>query len=591
MKSKIKTKHVQKETKAKKFYWRNLMYLAIYWLSDTPLPEIAILTSFILSRWWLNSDFSYPSEIWLPIIMFSVVATIAFYGYRLIFGKGSAAHLAAILLTYSFYGYNFIHDSKAGSITLKAIPQQFKTELSESILLGILIVLLAGAIAWLIRKALHSYPILQRVQPYKVLLFAVVFIFGIQAARGVERYWDMRKELSYHYPAPTAAQTGSIKSKPDIYYLLYDRYGNKDQLKHNFDFDNSDIYKFLGSKGFVNRTDAFSNYPFTMSSVPSTMAMNYFPEFEQKFGTQGKWQSAYAYRSVLNNPPVAQILKQNGYQYNQLSSWWDFSRVGIKADTNPTISFRLRAFGGHFYLTDLQRDIVHKSILSPWLKKGVSVGDKAVLKYDLDRNPRENFESQMGALRTIAGRSDKSSPNYTFAHILAPHPPYLFAADGSWPAYDGEANDNGVDEAVKYVNEAKYVNSQIKSLVNYIQQNDPGAVIVIQADEGPYPKQFRGDITIDNYYDPLKLPLDKMQQKFGVFASYYLPNAPAGNAAQIHASVNTFRVVLNSYLGYDFPLLPDCNFAAGDKFSIYNYTLVTEKLKNQPAPADCQKYK
>jgi hypothetical protein len=320
--------------------------------------------------------------------------------------------------------------------------------------------------------------------------------------------------------------------------------------------------------------------------------MNYFPQFQQKFGNPNKWQSAFPYRSVFNNPPVAQVLKQNGYQYNQLSSWWDFSRVNIKADTNPDESFRLTLLGKHLYLTDLQRDIIYKSILSPWLKKGIGSGDHAVLKYDLDRNPRENFEAQMDSLRRIAGRADKTTPQFNFAHILAPHPPYLFAANGSWPSYDGEANDNGVDETVKYTNEVKYVNGQIKQLVSYIQSNDPGAAIIIQADEGPYPKQFRGEITASNFYDPLKLPLDKMKQKFGVMASYYLPGvAPEQTKAQINSSVNTFRFVLNNYLGYNMPMLPDCNFSVGDKFNIYNYTLVTDKLKGQSAPSECGQYK
>jgi len=590
-----KTKEGNKKAPAKKvkpIFWRNLFYQTVYWVADTPLPEIAILSSFILSRWWLNSDFSYPFEVWLPIIMFGIVATIAYYGFRAIFGKGSAAHLAAILVSYSFYGYSFLHDSKFGSTALKIIPHSFRTELTESIFLGVLFIVLAGIIAWLIRWLLHHYPNMQRLQPYKVLLFAVVFIFGIQAVRGIERYSQMRKELSFHYPAPNTAKTAAATSKPDVYYLLFDRYGNEDQLKKNFNFDNSDIYKFLGSKGFTNREAAYANYPFTMSSVPSTMAMNYFPQFEQMFSKDGDWESAFPYRSVLNNPPIAQYFKANGYQYNQLSSWWDFTRVGIKADSNPTESFRLSVFGKNFYLTDLQRDIVHKSILSPWLKKGISIGKHPVLKYDLDRNPRENFEAQMSSLRTIAGRADKSTPQYSFAHILAPHPPYLFNKDGSWPSYDGEANDNGVDETVKYTNEAAYVNNQMKSIVSYIQLHDPKAAIVIQADEGPYPKQFRGDITAQNFYDPLKLPLDKMQQKFGVFASYYLPGGASTDAAkQINASVDTFRVVLNNYLGYDLPLLPDCHFATGDKFQIYNYTLVNDKLPDQKDPAQCSQYK
>jgi hypothetical protein len=591
MEKPIKKRAKKARSKRKPIFWRNIMYEVIYRLADTPLPEIIFISSFVLSRWWLNSDFSYPSEIWLPIILFSILASIAFYGYRAIFGKGSAAHLAALLVSYGFYSYSFVHDSWAGKHTVKIIPSHFRTDFAQAVLLGLLMIVLAGLASFVVRKLINHFTILRNLQAYKVLLFAVVFIFGIQAVRYVDRYLQIRNELSYHYPAPSVAKSSAASGKkPDVYYLLFDRYGNPGQLKANFNFDNSDIENFLTDKGFVNRPDAFANYPFTMSSVSSTMAMNYFPQFKSMFSKDSDWQSAFPYRSVLNDPPVAQIFKQNGYQYNLLSSWWDFTRVNIKADSNPDISFRLNVFGAHFYLTDIQRDMFNKSILSPLLKKGISSGKTPILKYDLDRNPRENFEAQMSSLRDIAGRSDKSAPQFSFAHILAPHPPYLFNKDGSWPSYDGEANDNGVDESVKYVNEATYVNSQIKSLVNGIQGKDPGAVIVIQADEGPYPKQFRGDLTPTHYYDPLGLPLDKLQQKFGVMASYYMPGVDPSQVKQIDASVDAFRFVLNNYLGYQMPMLPDCNFSSGDKFKIYNYTLVTDKIKGHAAPTSCQQY-
>jgi hypothetical protein len=588
----LKTKNKKNAKRSKPIFWQNLMYETIYRVVDTPLPEIVFISTFILSRWWLNSDFSYPSEIWLPIIMFSLLGSIAFYGFRAVFGKGAAAHFAALLTTYSFYGYSFIHDSTLGSAAVKIIPSKFRTSFIQSVLLGILIILISALAAFAVRKLINRFTYLKNLQIYKVLLFAVIFIFGIQAFRGLERYLEIRKELSYHYPAPDfqKSSTAGLISKPDIYYLLFDRYGSEEQLQANFNYDNSDIMNYLSSKGFINRPNAYANYPFTMSSVPSTLAMNYFPQFEQKFGQDGRWQSGFPYRTIFNDPPVAQILKQNGYKYNQLSSWWDFTRVGIKADSNPTQSFRLSIFGAHLYLTDLQRDIMFKSILSPWLKKGISSGSTPIIKYDLDRNPRENFEAQMKSIKDIAGRTNKSGPQFSFAHILAPHPPYLFAADGSWPSYDGEANDNGVDESVKYVNETKHVNSQIKELVRYIQRNDPNAVIVIQADEGPYPKQFRGEITASNYYDPLKLPIDKMKQKFSVMASYYMPGLNEEQTKQLNSSVNTFRVVLNNYMGYSMPMLPDCNFSTGDKFNIYNYTLVSEKIKGQPAPASCRQY-
>ena len=307
------------------------------------------------------------------------------------------------------------------------------------------------------------------------------------------------------------------------------------------------------------------------------------------FKKSGDWQSAAPYRSILNNPPIAQILKQNGYSYNQVSSWWDFTRVGIQADSQPTKSFRLQAPGADYYLSDVQRDIINKSVLSPWLKKGLSIGSWPLAKYDLTRNPQQNFESQMSALKNLAARPDKTQPQFSFAHVLVPHDPYIFAADGTTPAYDSNRTDNGADETIKYTNQVTYLNQRIKDLIGYIRTKSPGAIIVIQADEGPYPKEFRYKLEPGHYYDPAKLSLDKMKQKFSTLTSYYLPGVDA-NEKTVESNVDIFRYILNRYLGYSLEMLPDCHFSTGDKFTIYSYEDVTDKLTGQPTPQACGKY-
>jgi hypothetical protein len=584
---------IKKKTKKDKpIFWHNLFYETVYRLADTPLPEITFASALILARWWLNSDFSYPNELVIPIVMFGLLGSVIFYIYRIFFGKGSAAHMASILLLYGFYGYSYIHDSFLGSHFLKIIPSKLRTELTSSVFLAVLMALLAGAVAWLLRTLIHRHKTLSNFQPYKILLFAVVFLFAIQFIRCGERYLSIRKELSYHYPSENLPKptSPSNQAKPDIYYLLFDRYTNSDVLKTNFNYDNSDFLNFLSSQGFINRQPAYSNYPFTTPSVSSTMAMNYLAPLKNTFGNDGEWQTLFPYRSILNDPPIAQTLKQNGYSYNKLSSWWDFTRLRVKADSSPTKSFRLNVLGMHFYLSDVQRDILHKSILSPWFKKGISFGHWPALTYDLDRNPQENFNAQMSSLKTIASRSNKSQPNFTFAHVLAPHPPYVFDQNGNWPSYDNEANDNGVDEKTKYTKELTYINKRIKDTVSYIRQQSPNAIVFIQADEGPYPKQFRGDITADHNYNPINLPISDMKQKFGIMASYYMPGINPSEVKNINASVDTFRFILNHYLGYSLPMLPDCQFAMGNKFSVYDYQLVTGKLKSQSTPASCSSY-
>lgn len=82
-----------------------------------------------------------------------------------------------------------------------------------------------------------------------------------------------------------------------------------------------------------------------------------------------------------------------------------------------------------------------------------------------------------------------------------------------------------------------------------------------------------------------------MKQKFGVLASYYMPGVDQQTVAQsITASVDPLRFVLSHYLGYDLPMLPDCQFATGDKYMIYGYQQVTGTLKGTPNPPACKQY-
>jgi len=561
----------------------------------TSVPEILLLISLILSRWLQNSDFSYPQEVFVPIVLFAVLATIIFYVYKLILRRDLAAHAAALPLVYGLYGYTYtfpwLHH-----FADKFIKQSIDTPLTHGLIFMGVVAVVFGVAAFVLDFVMRHVKQLRSVPLLKIAVFVVVFVFAGQVYKTATRLWTIRHQLAYQQPAsltPAKPAQATVAAKPNVYYLLFDRYANANTLSKDYNYNNGDLLNFLSDQGFVTRDQAYSNYPFTMQSVSSTLAMSYFPNLNKSFTNDGgDWQSAFPYRATLNNPPAAQALKQNGYTYNQVASWWDFTRDGIQADNQPTKAFRLRTLGMTFWMTDLQRDIINKSILSPLLKKGLTFGKHIAVLYDLDTAPRDNFEQQMAALKTIAGNSKmQKTPQFTFAHVLVPHDPYIFGPDGSDPTYSGDRDDNGADEVDKYTNQLTYLNTRLKDLIANIRTNDPGAAIILQADEGPYPKQFRGTLTPGHYYNPINLPLEQMQQKFGVLASYYLPNVDAETvAAQMTSPVNAFRVVLNTYLGYSLDLLPDCQFATGDKYQLYGYALVSGKLRGTAEPAACQQY-
>ncbi|CAN5440017.1 hypothetical protein BH10PAT3_BH10PAT3_6150 [soil metagenome] len=554
-------------------------------IARTSLPEIAFITTLILGKYLKNADFSYPSELIIPILFFGLLATVIFYKFRLIIRDWLAVRVATLLSIYAMYSYSYL-PSWISKISKFILPKSIETTFSVSVVTTVLVLVICGALGYGAGQMAKRFVLVRNLQVHKVILFALLFVSVIQFVKVSSRWVSMRAELAYSYDMPSYTQDKTkITSKPDIYYFVFDRYANAKVLKDNYNYDNSNLMSFLSDKGFVNKETALSNYPFTMQSISSTLRMGYNTELKPQFNN-GKIQAAFPYRDILNNPPVAKLLKQNGYTYNQVNSWWDFTRIAVNADNHPTDFFRLRLLAKNFYLSDFTRDIIYKSVMAPWFKKGVTFGSHSIFKYDNDGDPRQNFFAQEKALKAIAGRADRS-PQFTFTHVLAPHDPYLFDAEGAQPKYDGGRNDNGVDEKVKYTDEMTYLNTQIKDIMGNIRSTSPNAVIIIQADEGPYPKQFRTpQLTPTNYYDPSDLNLSDELQKFGILASYYMPGVEKAEvAANMTSSVNSFRFVLSHYLGYDLPQLPDCQFSAGNKFKIFNFQNQTAKLQPNPSTA------
>lgn len=558
-------------------------------LARTSLPEILFVSTFIISRYLPNADFSYPYELIMPIALFAVLISFFFYVYRLIFRRVLTAHIASLPLVYYLYNYGDLA-RYARSVFGPVLPDRFETAFTMSLLATLGAAVFFGLLAFgVVKLARYKPELALDVQLTKVALFIITFNFTVQAAVLGNFLYQTRNQLAYDYKsAPVTRDSNAAVQKPDIYYLVFDRYTGDETLKDVYDYDNSDFLNFLKDQQFVTRDNAYANYPYTMASISSTLAMNYEPELS-RFASASK-QTGFPYRSMLNNPTVVNTLKDNGYEYNLLSSWWDFARIGVKADREPTKSFSLRLFGRDFFQSDFSRDIINRTVLSPLLKKGVSVGSVDIAKYNRDYNPKENFESQMAALKDIY-TADYKAPQFTFAHVLLPHDPYIFMPDGSSTPYSNDRTDDGADEYVKYRNQLIYTNTRIKELIASIKTANPNAVIILQSDEGPYPKEFRGALTKDNYFDPKNLPVEPMKQKMSILASYYFPGVDQAEvAANMTSNVNTFRFVLSRYMGYDLPLLPDCHISMGNKFNLFDYTLLNKQLTGTDASRECAPY-
>ena len=74
-------------------------------------------------------------------------------------------------------------------------------------------------------------------------------------------------------------------------------------------------------------------------------------------------------------------------------------------------------------------------------------------------------EGSLFAFRQLRRVATAPGPKFVFAHILLPHDPYVFKADGS-PLSEEEAD--GTPEPQLYADHLAYANSQIKEIVGYL---------------------------------------------------------------------------------------------------------------------------
>src|SRR5207344_3666720 len=119
----------------------------------------------------------------------------------------------------------------------------------------------------------------------------------------------------------------------------------------------------------------------------------------------------------------------------------------------------------------------------------------------------------------VAGAADLPGPTYVFAHFLVPHPPYMFNADGTQPS-DEQVAERGI--RASYVEQLRWTNERLLSLLDELLAvpSSEQPIIVVQADEGPYPPRYEAD---QEGFPWLEATPDEVQEKFGILNAFHLP--------------------------------------------------------------------
>jgi len=348
---------------------------------------------------------------------------------------------------------------------------------------------------------------------------------------------------------PEEITAGRVTRKPDIYYIIFDRYTSAQVLSDRYGFDNSPLVDHLESRGFFVAPDSRANYLVTAQSLASSLNMAHITPLTDLVGKDSKdWLPAF---QLLGKHRVGVFLKSQGYRYIHLGPVWNATASNALADENH--QYRL--------LPEFTMIFIRTTAAYPLLYRA------GVGRLDVEKFKRVNV--QLALLQDL--RKHEEGPIFVFAHILVPHGPFVFRADGSFQDTDAAATHT---EHENYLGQIAFVNARIRELVDAILSHYPEGqqpVIVIQGDEGPYPAR-----TQPHGFDWSQATDAELNEKMRILNAVYAPGCDGFYPSE--TPVNTFRIIFNCYFDTRLPLLTDRSYAYRDQAHLYDFIEVTDRL-------------
>lgn len=511
--------------------WRSLGSIPFH-----PLLAAAYPVVFLFAANASEQVTTRPILLPLAVSVGSAAAVLVILG--LVTRNWHGAGLVTTVLVIGFFGYGH-----AWNMVASSFPRQLP-------FLVIWIALLFAAV-WLVTGARHGAARATRFLNLVTLVLVVANAWSLgngmvarASAHPIEGDIDA---IMLHPP------DGDL---PDVYYLIVDRYAGPTALRETYGYDDEPFLSALEDRGFNVARHAHANYIKTPLSLVSSLNMRYLDaDVLEASATSGRDRGPIQ-RQLSQHLAVPVALKGIGYSYIHVANWWEPTSTNVDAD----LVFR---YDG---LDEFSNALIQTTMLRAFVAPMTAPDDP----YDWEVM-RENNLYALGVLEDIPSLP---GPKYVFAHLVTTHPPYVHNPDGSMTGREQVAE---LGDLRSYVLQMEYANTRLLGIVDRIIANDPDAVIVLQADEGPYPLRYDAD---DYAFRWAQATPAELEQKFGILYAMRVPGADvvAAGFGDDRTPVNAFRIVFDARFGANLPLLPDRVYAHVDLDHFYDFIDVTDRV-------------
>lgn len=262
----------------------------------------------------------------------------------------------------------------------------------------------------------------------------------------------------------------TIVTRPDIYFIILGAYARGDILRDYYNYDNTPLLSqadptHLRERGFFVADQSMANYSQTCLSLSATLNMHHYDDLIAKLGNDSVDLRSLTH--LLHHNKVMDLLRKEGYTFNCFGT--GHAPTEIKT-------------ADHFYvpsfmLDDFQSEIFNSTPI-PFVQKIFNI-------------PTGRRRRTLYAFEYLSELARATGPKLVFAHILAPHEPFIFGPDGEMRHANGRDQhsagfDNKASYTKAYRDQLIYINKRVVQTVDSILKTSATPpVIILQSDHGP----------------------------------------------------------------------------------------------------------
>jgi len=394
-------------------------------------------------------------------------------------------------------------------------------------------------------------------------LFSVVVVLGTVGQIAVGEIAEPRTNVgnfvkqwnSGEATEAISATNPAAATLPDIFYIIPDSYGSSKALREYFDYDNSAFTGYLEEKGFYIAEESSANYAWSELSMTSTLNLDYLDIVPEYLGEQAS--DTLPLEVMVEKNRLFEFLRKSGYLINVFADEYELTDIASAENYITPQGWVVDAFQNLFLNTTPVPALLRLLSLTP--------------AYDLHR------ELALFMFDRLSAFESGSRPQFVLAHLMVPHPPFVFGPNGERIGEDQSIYFDGgltlitgetrADYIEGYVGQTKYVSDRLEQVVDGIlTDRERPVIIVIQADHGPA-----------SLMHPLSLEETEVRERMPILNAYYFSDGDYSDLYEDISPVNSFRLILNQYLGTELALLPDKHY-----FTIlnqpYKFIDITDKL-------------